>query len=37
MDQFAVPAVGPADPAASIPGLLAARVAVSADKPFIEH
>ena len=37
MDQFAAPAVVPADPAASIPGLLAARVAASADRTFIEH
>jgi len=37
MDQFAVPAMVPADPAASIPGLLAARVATAADRPFIEH
>ncbi len=37
MDQFAVPAVVPADPAASIPGLLAARVAASGDLPFVEH
>ena len=37
MDQFDVPAVVPADAAASIPGLLAARVARSADQPFIEH
>ena len=37
MDQFAVPAVVPPDAAASIPGLLAARVAASADLPFVEH
>ena len=37
MDQFAVPAVVPADPTASIPGLLAARVATSGDGVFIER
>lgn len=37
MDQFAVPAVVPADPAASIPGLLAQRVATAGDGTLIER